>query len=116
LPIKDFASGALVLTSTSMLPLPAIAPQALPQSPPQEDSQFVKKAEQANRDRMHVAVYRARQHTRVAAQAAPESPVQLLRDVFLGITGSTVDLRCPDAEQQPNAPAAGLRPAIQQPA
>jgi hypothetical protein len=112
LPIKDFASGALVLTSTSMLPLPAIAPQALPQ----EDSQFVKKAEQANRDRMHVAVYRARQHTRVAAQAAPESPVQLLRDVFLGITGSTVDLRCPDAEQQPNEPAAGLRPAIQQPA
>jgi len=45
-------------------------------------------------------------------QADPVSPVQFLRDVFLGTAGSTIDVQRPGAERQPNLTAAGLRVAI----
>jgi hypothetical protein len=82
--------------------LAAITPQALPQSP-QEDAQSVKKAEQAKpRPDARRSVYRARQHTRVAAKPAQNRQYNFFEMFFWGPPGQQSTLRCPDAEQPAN--------------
>ena len=96
----------------SSVELPAVAPQALPQSSPQDESSSVKKAEQAKpRPDARRRVYRARPHTRVAAKPTQSRQYNFL-EMFFWTAGSTIDVQRPGAERQPNLTAAGLRVAI----
>jgi hypothetical protein len=68
--------------------LPAVAPQALPQSSSQEESSSAKKAEQAKpRPDPRRRVYRARPHTRVAAKPTQSRQYNFFEMFFWGPPG-----------------------------
>ena len=72
----------------SSVELPAIAPQVLPQTQPQEEAPVVKKAEQAKPQReARRRVYRARPQTRVAAKPAQSRQYNFFEMLFWGPPG-----------------------------
>jgi hypothetical protein len=81
-----------------------IAPQALPQSSPQEELSSVKKAEQAKpRPDTRRRVYRARPHTRVAAKPPQSRQYNFFEMFFWGPPGqqSTYSTQAQSGSQQP---------------
>jgi hypothetical protein len=92
--------------------LPAITPQALPQSP-QEDAQSVKKAEQAKpRPDARRRVYRARQHTRVAAKPAQKRQYNFFEMFFWGPPGQQSTYGAQPAYTQQNNPRMAANSSI----
>src|SRR5262249_41650469 len=107
-PETPVASIPLEIGQPSSVELPAVAPQALPQSPPQEDGSSAKKAEQTkSRPDARRRVYRARQHTRGRGKAVSGASVQFLRDVFRGPPGqqSTYGAQAQSSSQTYQQPA-----------
>ena len=95
----------------SSVELPAVAPQALPQSSSQEivlcqESRAGQTAAGCAPSRLP----RPPAHTG-RGQADPVSPVQFLRDVFLGTAGSTIDVQRP---AQSGSQTYSSRPSAQQ--
>ncbi len=91
----------------SSVELPAVAPQALPQSSPQEESS-AKKAEQAKpRPDARRRVYRARPHTRVAAKPTQSRQYNFFEMFFWGPPGqqSTYSTQAQSGSQTYQQPA-----------
>jgi len=103
-PETPVVSIPIEIGEPSSIDLPAIAPQALPQSPPPEDASSVKKAEPAKpRPDARRRVYRARPHTRVAAKPAQNRQYNFFEMFFWGPPGqqTTYGVQAQSSTQTP---------------